>query len=79
MVLFAYCAIDVEAHTLNIQSHKKDYHLLYAFIKSLIKKFGKPQKMLQIKNCQRRSAISKLVKDFKINLDCIVHLNISMI
>jgi putative transposase len=42
---YLYRAIDAEGHTLDIWLRKQlDNHSAYAFIKRLIKQFGKPQK-----------------------------------
>jgi putative transposase len=42
---YLYRAIDTEGHTLDIWLRKqRDNHSAYAFIKRLIKQFGKPQK-----------------------------------
>ena len=42
---YLYRAIDAEGHTLDIWLRKqRDNHSAYAFIKRLIKQFGKPQR-----------------------------------
>src|SRR5699024_11513158 len=44
---YLYRAIDAEGHTLDIWLRKqRDNHSAYAFIKRLIKQFGKPQKVI---------------------------------
>ena len=52
---YLYRAIDAEGHTLDIWLRKqRDNHSAYAFIKRLIKQFGKPQKVITIRHLQRR-------------------------
>src|SRR5699024_11582801 len=44
---YLYRTIDAEGHTLDIWLRKqRDNHSAYAFIKRLIKQFGKPQKVI---------------------------------
>ena len=53
---YLYRAIEADGHKLDIWLRKKrDNHSAYAFIKRLVKQFGKPQiVILQIKHFQRR-------------------------
>jgi putative transposase len=46
MELFISCHWDTEGHTLDIWLRKQRDNHSYAFIKRLIKQFGKPQKVV---------------------------------
>lgn len=68
---YLYSAIDADDHTLDILLHKKrDNHSAYAFIKRLIKQFGKPQIIITDQAPSTKVAMSKLTKDFKLKLTC---------
>ncbi|HBC4010874.1 TPA: IS6 family transposase [Staphylococcus aureus] len=68
---YLYRAIDADGHTLDIWLHKKrDHQSAYAFIKRLIKQFGKPQTIITDQAPSTKVAMFKLMKDFKLNPDC---------
>ena len=63
--------IDTEGHTLDIWLRKqRDNHAAYAFIKRLIKQFGKPKMIITDQAPSTKIAMSKLIKDFKLNSNC---------
>ncbi|MCS5085507.1 transposase, partial [Staphylococcus aureus] len=45
-------------------------HAAYAFIKRLIKQFGKPKMIITDQAPSTKIAMSKLIKDFKLNSNC---------
>ncbi|OLN92840.1 IS6 family transposase, partial [Staphylococcus saprophyticus] len=66
-----YRAIDAEGHTLDIWLRKqRDNHSAYAFIKRLIKQFGKPQKVITDQAPSTKVAMAKVIKAFKLKPDC---------
>ncbi|PTJ83841.1 hypothetical protein BU055_06600 [Staphylococcus succinus] len=66
-----YRAIDAEGHTLDIWLRKqRDNHSAYAFIKRLIKQFGKPQKVVTDQAPSTKVAMAKVIKAFKLKPDC---------
>ena len=68
---YLYRAIDAEGHTLYIWLRKqRDNHAAYAFIKRLIKQFGKPQKVIIDQAPSTKVAMAKVIKAFKLNPDC---------
>ncbi|MCO4332791.1 IS6 family transposase [Staphylococcus hyicus] len=68
---YLYRAIDVDGYTLDISLRKKrDNHSAYAFIKRLIKQFGKPKMIITDPSPSTKVAMSKLIKDFKLNPNC---------
>ncbi len=68
---YLYRAIDAEGHTLDIWLRKqRDNHSAYAFIKCLIKQFGKPQKVITDQAPSTKVAMAKVIKTFKLNPDC---------
>ncbi|PCF83065.1 DDE-type integrase/transposase/recombinase, partial [Staphylococcus intermedius] len=65
---YLYRAIDADGHTLDIWLRKKrDNQSAYAFIKRLIKQFGKPKMIITDQAPSTKVAMSKLIKDFKLN------------
>ncbi|UEX90348.1 IS6 family transposase [Staphylococcus ratti] len=64
---YLYRAIGADGHTLDIW---RDNHAAYAFIKRLIKQFGKPQMIITDQAPSTKAAMSKLIKDFKLNPNC---------
>ncbi|MGT0202507.1 DDE-type integrase/transposase/recombinase [Staphylococcus aureus] len=76
---YLYRAINAEGHTLDIWLRKqRDNHSAYAFIKRLIKQFGKPQKVIT-NQAASKMTMAKVMKDFlNLNLTVIVHRNISI-
>ena len=57
--------------TLDIWLRKqRDHHAAYAFIKRLIKQFGKPQKVITDQASSTKVAMAKVIKAFKLNPDC---------
>ncbi|MBN4936418.1 IS6 family transposase, partial [Staphylococcus sp. EG-SA-6] len=68
---YLYRAIDTEGHTLDIWLRKqRDNHSAYAFIKRLIKQFGKPQKVVTDQAPSTKAAMAKIIKAFKLKPDC---------
>src|SRR5690625_3295431 len=68
---YLYRAIDAEGHTLDIWLRKqRDNHSAYAFIKRLIKQFGKPQKVITDQAPSTKVAMAKVIKAFKLKPDC---------
>ncbi|MEK4204035.1 MULTISPECIES: IS6-like element IS257 family transposase [Staphylococcaceae] len=68
---YLYRAIDAEGHTLDIWLRKqRDNHSAYAFIKRLIKQFGKPQKVITDQAPSTKAAMAKVIKAFKLKPDC---------
>ncbi|MCD0873205.1 IS6 family transposase, partial [Staphylococcus aureus] len=68
---YLYRAIDTEGHTLDIWLRKqRDNHSAYAFIKRLIKQFGKPQKVVTDQAPSTKAAMVKIIKAFKLKPDC---------
>ena len=68
---YLYRAIDADGHTLDIWLRKKrDNQSAYAFIKRLIKQFGKPQTIITDQAPSTKVAMSKLMKDFKLKPNC---------
>ena len=68
---YLYRAIDADGHTLDIWLRKqRDNHAAYAFIKRLIKQFGKPKMIITDQAPSTKIAMSKLIKDFKLNSNC---------
>ncbi|EZV70352.1 TPA: IS6-like element IS257 family transposase, partial [Staphylococcus aureus] len=68
---YLYRAIDAEGHTLDIWLRKqRDNHSAYAFIKRLIKQFGKPQKVITDQAPSTKVAMVKVIKAFKLKPDC---------
>lgn len=68
---YLYRAIDAEGHTLDIWLRKqRDNHSAYAFIKRLIKQFGKPQKVVTDQAPSTKVAMAKVIKVFKLKPDC---------
>ena len=68
---YLYRGIDAEGHTLYIWLRKqRDNHAAYAFIKRLIKQFGKPQKVITDQAPSTKVAMAKVIKAFKLNPDC---------
>src|SRR5699024_3189161 len=68
---YLYRAIDTERHTLDIWLRKqRDNHSAYAFIKRLIKQFGKPQKVITDQAPSTKVAMAKVIKAFKLKPDC---------
>ncbi len=62
---------DAEGHTLDIWLRKqRDNHSAYAFIKRLIKQFGKPQKVITDQAPSTKVAMAKVIKAFKLKPDC---------
>ena len=60
---YLYRAIDAEGHTLDIWLRKqRDNHSAYAFIKRLIKQFGKPQKVITDRAPSTKVAMAKVRK-----------------
>ncbi|HEH2539282.1 TPA: IS6 family transposase, partial [Staphylococcus aureus] len=60
-----------EGHTLDIWLRKqRDNHSAYAFIKRLIKQFGKPQKVITDQAPSTKVAMVKVIKAFKLKPDC---------
>ena len=58
---YLYRAIDTEGHTLDIWLRKqRDNHSAYAFIKRLIKQFGKPQKVVTDQAPSTKAAMAKI-------------------
>ena len=49
---------------------QRDNHAAYAFIKRLIKQFGKPQKVIIDQAPSTKVAMAKVIKAFKLNPDC---------
>jgi putative transposase len=49
---------------------QRDNHSAYAFIKRLIKQFGKPQKVITDQAPSTKVAIAKVIKAFKLKPDC---------
>ncbi len=49
---------------------QRDNHSAYAFIKRLIKQFGKPQKVITDQAPSTKVAMAKVIKAFKLKLDC---------
>ena len=49
---------------------QQDNHAAYAFIKRLIKQFGKPQKVITDQAPSTKVAMAKVIKAFKLNPDC---------
>ena len=57
--------------TLDIWLRKqRDHRSAYAFIKRLIKQFGKPQKVITDQAPSTKVAMAKVIKTFKLNPDC---------
>lgn len=68
---YLYRAIDADGHTSDIWLRKKrDNHSAYAFIKRLIKQFGKPQIIITDQAPSTKVAMSKIIKDFTLNPNC---------
>src|SRR5699024_6334941 len=68
---YLYRAIDAEGHTLDIWLRKqRDNHSAYAFIKRLIKQFGKPQKVITDQAPSTKVARAKVIKAYKLKHDC---------
>src|SRR5699024_3661975 len=64
-------AIDAEGHTLdNWLRKERDNHSAYAFIKRLIKQFGKAQKVITNQAPSTKVAITKVIKDMKRKPNC---------
>jgi putative transposase len=49
---------------------QRDNHSAYAFIKRLIKQFGKPQKVVTDQAPSTKAAMAKIIKAFKLKPDC---------
>ena len=49
---------------------QRDNHSAYAFIKRLIKQFGKPQKVVTDQAPSTKVAMAKIIKAFKLKPDC---------
>jgi putative transposase len=49
---------------------QQDNHSAYAFIKRLIKQFGKPKKVVTDQAPSTKVAIAKVIKVFKLKSDC---------
>ena len=49
---------------------QRDNHSAYAFIKRLIKQFGKPQKVITDQAPSTKVAMAKVIKAFKLKPDC---------
>ncbi len=49
---------------------KRDHQSAYAFIKRLIKQFGKPQKVITDQAPSTKVAMAKIIKVFKLKPDC---------
>ena len=49
---------------------QRDNHSAYAFIKRLIKQFGKPQKVITDQAPSTKVAMAKVIKAFKLKADC---------
>ncbi|MEJ1643809.1 transposase, partial [Escherichia coli] len=49
---------------------QRDNHSAYAFIKRLIKQFGKPQKVITDQSPSTKVAMAKVIKAFKLKPDC---------
>jgi len=49
---------------------QRDNHSAYAFIKRLIKQFGKPQKIITDQAPSTKVAMAKVIKAFKLIFDC---------
>jgi putative transposase len=49
---------------------QRDNHSAYAFIKRLIKQFGKPQKVITDQAPSTKVAMVKVIKAFKLKPDC---------
>ncbi len=68
---YLYRAIDAEGHTLDIWLRKqRDNHAAYAFVKRLIKQFGKLQKVITDQALSMKVAMAKVIKAFKLNPNC---------
>ncbi|NGQ32555.1 IS6 family transposase, partial [Staphylococcus aureus] len=68
---YLYRAIDADGHTLDIWLRKKrDHQSAYAFIKRLIKQFGKPQMIITDQAPSTKVAMTKIAKVFKLNPYC---------
>ncbi|GAA6825984.1 hypothetical protein HpBTM60_32680 [Helicobacter pylori] len=66
-----YRAIDTDVHTLDIWLRKKrDNYSAYAFIKSLVKQFGKLQMVIADQAPSTKVAMAKIIKAFKLNPNC---------
>ncbi|OLZ39035.1 hypothetical protein BVV32_01760 [Staphylococcus aureus] len=55
---------------LNERGKLRDNHSAYAFIKRLIKQFGKPQEVITDKAPSTKVAMAKVIKAFKLKPDC---------
>ncbi|HDM4173952.1 TPA: IS6-like element IS257-2 family transposase, partial [Staphylococcus aureus] len=68
---YLYRAIDADGHTLDIWLRKKrDHQSAYAFIKRLIKQFGKPQMIITDQAPSTKVAMAKIIKVFKLKPNC---------
>ena len=68
---YLYRAIEADGHKLDIWLHKKrDNHSAYAFIKRLVKQFGKPQIVITNQALSTKMAMAKVIQAFKLNFNC---------
>ena len=68
---YLYRAIEADGHKLDIWLRKKwDNHSAYAFIKRLVKQFGKPQIVITNQALSTKMAMAKVIQAFKLNSNC---------